>query len=782
MLALLTGMTMAILIPLAGLKLLAQAPATASQPEPSPSAGQAGKPAAPQSQSAQPQASQPAATSPAKAASAPGPAAPRQASEAVSSPVPEAPSGAGALNQPDAQRPSTTSTAAPPAPVIPPGPPAGVGFRLENADLLQFISLVAAQLKINYVVDPAVKGTVTISTAGDLRTTDLLPILETVLRINGATAIQTGNFYRIVPLAAAPKNPLAVSADMTGASLPQGDQTVMQIVPLRFVFASDMAKMISPFLSEGGTVAVHEAGNILILVDDALNVKRLMEILAEFDSATFADQRVRLIPVHNSVPSAVTAQLEAIFAAYALSEKNTPLRFVPLDQINGILVAAADPSAFDEVQKWVEKLDQPAAPSSMQTFVYKVQNSDARYLVQLLRAIRRGGGDVPPPTVPGTTGVSSISGLGPGAGGGFGNSGFGNQGFGSQGFGSQGFGGMGTQGPQMGTQNLSARRQTQNALGTSNQGAAEEVEENVGSLHLVADTVSNSIIFQGTAQQYAEIADALKKLDVVPREVVIEARIYEVDLTGDLSFGVEYMLQQRSGASKQFLASFTSASNFQGSVGTIIGSTRELLAFLNADDNRSRVRMLSAPTILATDSTDAHIQIGASVPVLTSQGVIPGVQVGTTSVFSNTVTNVDTGVILNVVPRITSTGMVSLSINQEVSQEEPLPSGGIQSPSFTKRDVATHAVVQDGQTVALGGIIQYSNTLSTNRVPLLGAIPFLGALFGSTQYQTQETELIVLITPRIINNFSEATAATRELRDQLKGLQRSFKKDEFLNR
>ena len=136
-----------------------------------------------------------------------------------------------------------------------------MGFRLDNADLLQFINLVASELKLNYIVDPAVKGAVTISTSGDLKTEDLLPILETVLKMNGATAIKTGNFYRIVPLAAAPKNPLGVSTNTNGAGLPEDDRMLMQIIPLKFVFAADMAKMLSPFLSEGGTVAVHEAGN-----------------------------------------------------------------------------------------------------------------------------------------------------------------------------------------------------------------------------------------------------------------------------------------------------------------------------------------------------------------------------------------------------------------------------------------------------------------------------------------------------------------------------------------
>jgi general secretion pathway protein D len=206
------------------------------------------------------------------------------------------------------------------------------------------------------------------------------------------------------------------------------------------------------------------------------------------------------------------------------------------------------------------------------------------------------------------------------------------------------------------------------------------------------------------------------------------------------------------------------------------------MAFLSASENRSRVKTLSAPTLLATDSTEARIQVGASVPVLTSQGLAQGGQIAGNSLFTSTVNNQDTGIILTVTPRITSTGLVSLTISQDITNEVPASSGsGIQSPSFTKRSVNTHAVAQDGQTIALAGLISYTNTKTTNRIPLLGDIPWLGVLFGSTSYNTTETELIVLLTPRIISTLPAAQDATRELRDKLKDLRREFKKDQLLN-
>jgi general secretion pathway protein D len=218
----------------------------------------------------------------------------------------------------------------------------------------------------------------------------------------------------------------------------------------------------------------------------------------------------------------------------------------------------------------------------------------------------------------------------------------------------------------------------------------------------------------------------------------------------------------------------------QATVGALIGQTRELMAFLNANENRSHVRVLSAPTVLAMDNSDARIQVGSEIPTLTSQGVSAVTTAGS-SLFSNTIQNRDTGIIMTVTPRITSTGLVSLKISQEISSPEAASATGIQSPSFQKRSISTRAVIANGQTIGLGGLIQYNVTTTKNRIPLLGDIPWLGALFGSTDHNTSETELIVLLTPHIIKNAQEGVDATHQLREGLLDLLKEFKKDKVLN-
>jgi general secretion pathway protein D len=662
-------------------------------------------------------------------------------------PAPQ-PSQAGPSTPPSVQTPpgAQTTPAGQVSPTTPPaiGGEAGVGFRLENADLLQFINLVATELKINYVVDPAVRGSVTISTGGRLNHDDLLPILESVLEINGATAVPYENFYRIVPLKEAPKVPLEVRRDTSAKDLARDDRMVMEIIPLRFVPAGDMSKMLSPFLSDGGAISVHESGNVLLLVDDSLNVKRLMEILGQFDSPAFAQQRVHLVPVQNNLASALIPELESIFSAYALNAKESPLRFLPLDRINAILVVAADPGAFEEVDKWVTKLDLPAAPSGVQAFVYRVQNSEAAYLSQLLAKIlaKKPSSATPEAVISGEGTETRASGAG----------------------------------------NRSSSRGGPPALGL---GMDETGEGQVSdSLRIVPDPVNNSLIIVSTPAQFADVAKTLNEIDVLPRQVLIEARVYEVDLTGALTFGLEYALQQRGAGTTplQFLGDYgvTTSNTLTGATGMVVG-TRQLMGFLTANENRQNVKILSAPSVLATDNTEAQIQVGEQVPVLTSTGAASGVQVGGSTTFLNTIQNVDTGIILRIKPRITSTDLVSLEISQDVTAVVPAGSTGIQSPSFSKRSIKTHAVVKDGEMISLGGLISYNINNTTNRIPLLGDIPILGALFGSTSHNVQKTEMFVLLSPRIIKTNQDAVDASKELRDKLKELRLIFKKDQLVN-
>jgi len=678
-----------------------------------------------------------------------------------------------------AEQAAPAGQAAPPAaPQTPPAPAAATGqqgagarisLHLENANLLQVVGIIAAELKMNYVVDPAVKGTVTINTMGDLRQEDLLGLLQAILRANNAVAVQSGSFWRIVLLKDAPRIPTGVSRNLAAANVPEDDRMVMDVVALGYVTAADMSRILERYLSEAGQIVTYDPGNVMLITDTSRNMKRLIDVVAMFDTDTLAQQRIRVFEVQNAQARQLVADLREVFSAYAMSDRSA-VKFLPIERINSILVVSGNPNVFSEVQQWIEKLDKPVRKSGIQNFVYRVENASAENLAAVLSGLYGVGGGAAQPRP--QAGPSPLSGLGMTGGG-----------MGASGYSAAGAGSATGQMPAPGTAGVPGGAQQPS-------GPSEVVALPGGMLQsgvrIVADTVNNALIVQTTSQDWEIIRQTNKELDIIPRQVMIEAKIYEVTLTGALAFGVEFFLQQRTQQQRKPLGQFALGAGegnegfanpgLSASVGTLIGHTRELLAFLNAQENRSRTKVVSAPTVLASDNQEARIQVGAEVPILTSQGIIPGTQSAGSSVFANTVQQRDTGVILSVSPRINSSGMVTLRIGQEVSQAlAPTTSSAIQSPTIQKRSVLTQATVQDGETIAIGGIISENNLTSKSRIPLLGDIPVLGVLFGSTSTTNVRTELIVLLTPRVIQTVSDAGAATTEFRDRLKEIKKAFR-------
>jgi general secretion pathway protein D len=530
----------------------------------------------------------------------------------------------------------------------------------------------------------------------------------------------------------------------------------MNIVSLRFVTAADMSKILSNYLSEMGQIVSHEPGNILMITDTSRSMKRLMELIGVFDTDALARQRVRVFPIENARASDLVKDLQQIFSAYTLSERSTAVRFLPIERLNSILVVSGSPNVYPQVQEWLEKLDKPQAKAGIQNFVYKVENGAAENLAAVLSSLY--GASRP------TTRSGAGAGAGaPGAMGGLGGAGI--------------MGGGGTAGAATGMTGASAGGAGPADLAVAASGGALQA-----AVRIVPDLITNALLIQATAQDYETIRETLKQLDIIPRQVLIEAKVFEVDLTGALAFGVEAFLQQRSQANRILLGQFSTAGGggfpnpgLSFSAGTLVGRARELLLFLNAQENRGRTRVLSAPTILASDNMPAHIQVGAEVPILTSQGVVPGAQAGGSSLFTNTIQQRDTGVILSVTPRINPSGMVSMQVQQEVSSPQPPAAGGPSSPSILKRSVSTHVTVKDGETIALGGIISENRIYSRSRVPLLGDIPVIGLLFGSTSYSVSRTELIVLLTPRVMQDLDQIQQATQEFKSKMKELRKMLR-------
>src|SRR5437867_3695637 len=255
--------------------------------------------------------------------------------------------------QPPAQPPTTPATAAA-------QPAAGTlgGLNFYNVSLVEVIDILAQKLKINYILDPRVTGKVTINTYGEIKPVDVRQLLDTILRMNGAVMVQVGDLQRIVPAPDAVRLP--ISPKVAGADIPANSEEVtLNLIFLKYASVNDMKALLDPFLGEGRTLVVYEAANLLLIQDNARNMRRTMELIALFDNDTFATRRVQLFKVEYGRPSDVAKELETVFKAFALSEKSSSVKFMPIDRINTIIAVAPNPEVFAEVQKWIAKLDVP---------------------------------------------------------------------------------------------------------------------------------------------------------------------------------------------------------------------------------------------------------------------------------------------------------------------------------------------------------------------------------------------------------------------------------------
>jgi general secretion pathway protein D len=310
-------------------------------------------------------------------------------------------------------------------------------------------------------------------------------------------------------------------------------------------------------------------------------------------------------------------------------------------------------------------------------------------------------------------------------------------------------------------------------------------------VRIVADEVTNSLVVLATKRDYQLILDVLKKIDVVPRQVVLEVMIAEVGLNKNLQFGIAYAFQ--SGSLKAAVVTSNSPPNIFANPGpaniggqflngvlnnarvpangafAVITDPKNFAIFLNALNNVTRVKMLSAPHIIAADNREAHILVGESVPILTSTSTFLQTS-AVAPTTANTVQYRDVGKILTVLPQVNSKGLVNLQIRQEVSAVAAQVFGNTNSPSFSTREAETTLVVQDGGTVIIGGIIDDSINSQRTGVPYLMDVPVLGHLFRSDNDTTMRTELLITITPSVIHNRDEAREVTDQFTDRIDGL------------
>jgi len=625
----------------------------------------------------------------------------------------------------------------------------GNGFQLNFVDTE--ISAVAGAvlgdaLNLPYVVDPQVKGTITLQAQRALSAEEVLAALEGALRIQGVALIHIDNVYHVVPMKDAVRQ-------VPGLQLPDkpGPGFGVYVVPLQFVSAADMQKTLQPFTNEGSILRVDEGRNLLLLGGSHREISALLNVIASFDVDWMKGMSFGLYPLEFVDAKTLSGELEEVFAD-PKSPMNGLVRFVPLARLNSLMVVTSQPKYLQDAEQWIKRLDQSVSTPGRRIYVYDVQNSKADDLADSLNRILS-----PSPSSGDSRAPSQSNRLTQSAGTPSAFSMQNNQT-------NQTSGGS----AQMGASSIFGNSTAATpASSSSSSNPARNTVEAEG-LRIVPSAENNSLLILASPSEYAVIEGALRKLDVLPIEVLIEASIAEVTLTDDLRYGLQWNDKTRIGPVTYSETNGNISQQFPGLSFLYTGSLN-INAVLNAMESLTKVRVLSSPKLVVLNNHEAALQVGDQVPIVTQSALSTA---GQNAPIVNSVDLKDTGVILKVTPRANLSGRVLLDVTQEVSDVVPTTTSSINSPTIQQRKFSSVVAVRDGQTIALGGLIKDSKSTTGSGIPFLRRIPVLGGLFGSDDHNTTRTELVVLITPHVIRSSDETEDAMEELRREFRGLHR----------
>lgn len=577
-------------------------------------------------------------------------------------------------------------------------------------------------LGLNYSVAPGLSATVTIQTANPISRVALIGLFQDALAANGAAIIRAGQVYRIDTIEQARNAASSIEVGST-RSARAGIGAGVRVVPLRYVSATEMQRVLEPMVGRAVIAGVDDSRNVLTLSGTSQEIANVLDMIAIFDVDVMQGMSFAVVPVRAAQPDAIAEELRNVFGSGGSRDM---VRFLPNNRLRSILLASQQRDYLARAEMWIRRLDGRAQGQEQQLFTYKVQHRNAKEMVSLINEMFSPAGSsasqqrsIAPRYDEATLQTASAD------------------------------GGQGIAADALESQSLQASVSVD-----------PQSQERV---RVSADESNNALLILAAPSDYKRMQAILASLDVSPRQILLEATIAEVSLNDDLKFGVRWYLQdKRSGYMFTDLASKAFDSVFPGFSYAL--QTSNVQVTLDALNKVTHVNIVSAPSLMVLDNRTAMLQIGDQVPIVTQSA--SSVQSDGAPVV-NSVSYRDTGVILQITPRINDSGRVLLDIEQEVSSVTSTTSSGIDSPTIKQRKVNTSVMVDDGQVLALGGIIQNQKTRGASKVPILGDIPILGNAFKSKTDNVGKTELIILITPRVVRDAREAREATEEYRQRL---------------
>ncbi len=628
-------------------------------------------------------------------------------------------------------------------------------FNFEGESVHAVVKAILGDLlQKNYVIAPGVQGTVTLSTPHPVNASQALSLLEMVLGWNNARMVWADGRYNIVPADQA-----LTTGNLGPRTSPIGGVRGYEVraVPLQFISATEMEKLLKPYARTGAIVSADSARNLIVLAGTRAELENYQRTVQIFDVDWLAGMSVGVYPLQQTDAARMVTSLEKAFGENSKTPIAGMFRFMPLEGINAVLVITPQPKYLTEIQAWIDRLDQGDGQTP-RLYVYEVKNIKATDLSNQLGTLY---GNAAPQQAPQ---VSTMPGLEPVEVTTYSND---KNGIPStaQAMRNAADAIEGRQGGSVGN------------AGSSGQGS--------GSVSITAVEDSNSILVRATPAQWESIRRAIDRLDAMPLQVHIEAQVVEVKLTGDLAYGVSWYFQ--NAIPDPTLRNLAATRHSLGPIaGSILPSTdpanpgaswtflgHNTLAVIHALDSITNVRVLSAPSLVVRNNSEADFNSGTQIPVAST---IFNPNGGSNPIpdQNNTISQVQfrqTGVSLKVKPRVASNGMVFMDITQDVSSPSasgPTIAGNI---SVDNRKIKTSVAVESGETVVLAGLIKQTSSVGSGGVPYLSRLPVIGSLFGTQSKNDDREEVLVLVTPTVIRDPTEARRLTDEYGSRFRALE-----------
>jgi general secretion pathway protein D len=598
-------------------------------------------------------------------------------------------------------------------------------LNFDNADLKDVISTVASITNENFIITPGVDARITIHSSKKIPVSEVMSVFESVLEVNGMTLVRSGEFIKIVSGAAAKQKPIPVRRGTNMDEIPKVDRLVTQIVPVQYIPVSEVSTILTPLLSQFGSITPNPRNNLLIISDLSSNIFRHLQILKEIDVNAFKNTRMFFFKPKYSDVLTISNELNEVLTALNLAGEGLVL--LPIERINSLVVFSASATLLKTVEGWIKRLDEEVE-TGQNVFVYPVQNVKASDIAEILKTLYEESTSTKPNIV-----------------------------------------GQKKQpaGKKARTKRTAPRRKRQQAESSSR-------------VEIITFEPTNSLVILAPPGIYREMVQTIKRIDIYPREVLIEALIAKVDISDSDQYGIRWSVLrdlQFDGKTYDGLVQgnvldslpLTSEPSFlsgpAGGFSYFVFNPEKLTAMVYALAAQSDVNILQRPRLLVRDQEEASIEVGSEIPTATSTTSTTTTDTLTQSIQYRTV-----GIKLKIKPTISEEKTVVLDIEQEVSAlggDQQVGQSGNTFPVFTSTKTKTSIVVPDKQGIVIGGIMEESINNNWSGIPILSSIPVLGHLFRYNEDIVNKTELIIIITPYVLTNRSEGEKITQDFLNQL---------------